>query len=211
MNIDLIITLRAVLNLCVLVVWRQKQPLFFLHCHNSHSNRLTLFNELCEIDMNLPNLSGERFLNIILNGSSLVYILVIYECIRNYANAFSVSLFTHIQLKDLANAISIILLKRLWLKILFFLFVFSFTFSIIIMIMMMMMMMMMMIMMMITFLCGMVDQWKVFSLIFSLDHCQRSTPSQISDMSHTGLEPVQNLSSVFVWRKLCSSDNHYIF
>ena len=44
---------------------------FFLHCHYYHSIRLTLFNELCEIDINLPNLSEEKFLNIILYGSSL--------------------------------------------------------------------------------------------------------------------------------------------
>ena len=44
---------------------------FFLHCHYYHSIRLTLFNELCEIDMELPNLSEEKFLNIILYGSSL--------------------------------------------------------------------------------------------------------------------------------------------
>ena len=43
---------------------------FFLHCHNYHPMRLTLLNELCEIDMNLPNLSEEKFLNIILYGSS---------------------------------------------------------------------------------------------------------------------------------------------
>ena len=59
-------------NLCVLVAWRQKQPLiFFLHSHYYHPVRLTLFNELCEIDMTLPNLSEEKFLNIILYGSSL--------------------------------------------------------------------------------------------------------------------------------------------
>ena len=32
---------------------------------------LILFDKLCEIDMNLPNLSEEKFLNIILYGSSL--------------------------------------------------------------------------------------------------------------------------------------------
>ena len=46
--------------------------------------------------------------------------------------------------------------------------------------------------------CGMVDRQKVFSLISSLDHCQRSSPSQISDMSQAGFEPVQNLSSGLV-------------
>ena len=42
--------------------------------------------------------------------------------------------------------------------------------------------------------CGMVDQRKVFSLIFSRDHCQRPSPSQISDMWRAGFEPAQNLS-----------------
>ena len=51
------------------------------------------------------------------------------------------------------------------------------------------------------FFCGMVDQWKAFSLIFSRDHCQRSSPSQISDTLQVGFEPAQNLSSGFVeWR-----------
>ena len=44
---------------------------FFLHCHDYHSIRLLLFNEYCEMDMNSANLSGEKFLNIILYGSSL--------------------------------------------------------------------------------------------------------------------------------------------
>ena len=38
---------------------------FFLHYHYYHPNRLTLFNKLCEIDMNLPNLSEEKILDII--------------------------------------------------------------------------------------------------------------------------------------------------
>ena len=45
---------------------------------------------------------------------------------------------------------------------------------------------------------GMVDRWKTFSLISSRDHCQRSSPSRISDMPQAGFEPVQNLSSGFV-------------
>ena len=57
----------------------------------------------------------------------------------------------------------------------------------------MMMMMMMMIMMMNCF-CGLVDQRKAFSLISSQDHCQRSSPLQISDMPQAGFEPAQNLS-----------------
>ena len=72
MNTDLITTLRTVLTLRVLVVWRQKQiSHFFLHCQYYHPVQPTLFNERCEIDMNLPNLSEEKFLNIILYGRSL--------------------------------------------------------------------------------------------------------------------------------------------
>ena len=40
----------------------------------------------------------------------------------------------------------------------------------------------------------MVARQKAFSLISSWDHCQRSTPSQIFDMSWAEFEPVQNLS-----------------
>ena len=48
--------------------------------------------------------------------------------------------------------------------------------------------------------CGMVDRRKAFSLVFSRDHCQRSSPSLISNMSRAGLEPAQNLSSgLFEW------------
>ena len=43
---------------------------FFLHYHYDHPIRLTLFNELCDIDMNLPNLSEEKLLNTILHGTS---------------------------------------------------------------------------------------------------------------------------------------------
>ena len=51
----------------------------------------------------------------------------------------------------------------------------------------------------------MVDRRKAFSLMFSRDHCQRSTPSRISDTPRAGFEPAQNLSSGFVeW-----SDTHY--
>ena len=69
----------------------------------------------------------------------------------------------------------------------------------------MMMMMMMMMMIMMNCFCGMIDQQKAFSLISSPDHCQRSSPSQISHMQQAGFEPAQNLS----WMKLCSSNNHY--
>ena len=43
---------------------------FFLHCHYFHSIRFTWFNELCEIEVNLPILAEDKFLNIILYGSS---------------------------------------------------------------------------------------------------------------------------------------------
>ena len=46
--------------------------------------------------------------------------------------------------------------------------------------------------------CGMVDLRKVFSLISSRDHCQRSSPSWISDTPRAGFEPVQKLSSGLV-------------
>ena len=61
----------AVLTLCVFVVWRQKQPLIFLVLPLlSFYQTCTLFNELCENDMNLSNLSEECF-NSILYGRSL--------------------------------------------------------------------------------------------------------------------------------------------
>ena len=46
--------------------------------------------------------------------------------------------------------------------------------------------------------CAMVDRQKAFSLISSRDHCQRSSPSRISDTPQAGFEPAQNLSSGFV-------------
>ena len=55
-----------------------------------------------------------------------------------------------------------------------------------------------MMMMMINCFCGMVDRRKAFSLIFSRGHCQRSSPSRISDTPRAGSEPAQNLSSGFV-------------
>ena len=60
------------------------------------------------------------------------------------------------------------------------------------------MMMMMMMMMMKNCFCGMVDRGKVFSLISSRDHCQRSSPSRISNTPRAGFEPAQNLSSGLV-------------
>ena len=46
--------------------------------------------------------------------------------------------------------------------------------------------------------CGMVGRRKAFSLISSRDHCQRSSPSWISDTPRAGFEPAQNPSSDFV-------------
>ena len=46
--------------------------------------------------------------------------------------------------------------------------------------------------------CGMVDRRKAFSLISSRDHCQRSSPSRISDAPRAGFKPAQNLSSGLV-------------
>ena len=52
--------------------------------------------------------------------------------------------------------------------------------------------------MMMNCFCGMVDRRKAFSLVSSQDHCQRSSPSRISNTSRAGFEPAQNLSSDFV-------------
>ena len=52
--------------------------------------------------------------------------------------------------------------------------------------------------MMINCFCGMVDRRKAFSFISSRDHCQRSSPSQISDTPRAGFEPAQYLSSGLV-------------
>ena len=46
--------------------------------------------------------------------------------------------------------------------------------------------------------CGMIDRRKAFSLISSRDHCQRSSPSRISDTPRAGFESAQNLSLGFV-------------
>ena len=53
-------------------------------------------------------------------------------------------------------------------------------------------------MMMMNCLCGMVDQQNAFNHISSQDHCERSSPMQISDMLQGGFEPAQNLSSGLV-------------
>ena len=45
---------------------------------------------------------------------------------------------------------------------------------------------------------GMVDGRKAFSLISSQNHCQRSSPSHISDTSQAGFKPAQKLSLGFV-------------
>ena len=52
-----------------------------------------------------------------------------------------------------------------------------------------MMMMMMMMMMMIVVVFGMAERRQAFALIFSRDHCQKSSPSGIFDMPQTGAEP----------------------
>ena len=62
---------KCVNPLCTCSLEAETTPHFFLHCHYYHAIRVTLFNELYEIDMNLPNLSEEKFLNIMLYGSSL--------------------------------------------------------------------------------------------------------------------------------------------
>ena len=46
--------------------------------------------------------------------------------------------------------------------------------------------------------CGMVYRRKAFSLISSRHHCQRSSPSRISDTPRAGFETAQNLSSGLV-------------
>ena len=58
-------------------------------------------------------------------------------------------------------------------------------------------MMMMMIMMMNCF-CSMIDRESVCSLISSWDHCQKFSPSQISNTLQPESEPTPNLSSGFV-------------
>ena len=46
--------------------------------------------------------------------------------------------------------------------------------------------------------CGMVDQRKALNLNSSHEHCQRSSPSRISDTQRAGFEPSQSLSSGLV-------------
>ena len=52
-----------------------------------------------------------------------------------------------------------------------------------------------MMMMMMNCFCGMVNRRKALSLIYSWDHCRRSSPLRISDTPRAGFEPAQNLSS----------------
>ena len=59
---------------------------------------------------------------------------------------------------------------------------------------------MMMMMTMMNCFYGMVHERKAFSLISRRDHCQRSSPSRISDTRRVGFEPLQNVSSDFVER-----------
>ena len=48
--------------------------------------------------------------------------------------------------------------------------------------------------------CGKVNRRKAFGLISSPDHCQRSSPSRVSDTVRAGFEPAQNLNwSLFEW------------
>ena len=55
-----------------------------------------------------------------------------------------------------------------------------------------------MMMMMMNCFCSMVDQRKAFSLISSWDHCQRSSPSRISDMPRAGYHPFRKHHSIFI-------------
>ena len=53
-------------------------------------------------------------------------------------------------------------------------------------------------MMMMNYFCGTVDRRKAFSLISSRDHCQKSSPSWISDTPRAGFEPAQNMMGKWV-------------
>ena len=52
--------------------------------------------------------------------------------------------------------------------------------------------------MMMNCFCGMVDRRKAFDLVSSRDHCQRFSPSRISDRLRAGFEPAQN-SGLVEW------------
>ena len=53
--------------------------------------------------------------------------------------------------------------------------------------------------------CSMVDRRKAFSLISSLDHCQRSWPSRISDTAVSRVWTCTEPEFRLRWMKLCSS------
>ena len=65
-------------------------------------------------------------------------------------------------------------------------------------------------MMMMSCFSGMFDRQKAFSFITNQVHCQRFSPSQISDTLRAGFEPALKQSSDFVeWMRSCRSDTHY--
>ena len=64
-------------------------------------------------------------------------------------------------------------------------------------------------MMMMNYFCCMVDRRKAFSPISSRDHCQRSSPSQISDTPRARFETCAEPEFRLRCMKLCSSNNHY--
>ena len=65
------------------------------------------------------------------------------------------------------------------------------------------------VMIMMNCFCGMVDRRKDY-LIFSLDHCQRSSTLRISDTPQARYEPVHNLSSCCVeWSCAVVKQLHY--
>ena len=71
---------------------------FFLHCHYYESIIYIMFNELCEVDVNLPNAFHEKLINILLDGSSFFAIVItgLFIFINNYkrdSNRFSRSIF----------------------------------------------------------------------------------------------------------------------
>ena len=72
------------------------------------------------------------------------------------------------------------------------------------------MMMMMMMMMIMNCFCGMADRRKVLSLISSWDHCQRFSPSRISNPPRAGFGTCAEPEFRPSLMKLCSSDNQYI-
>ena len=57
--------------------------------------------------------------------------------------------------------------------------------------------------------CGMVDQRKVFSLISSQDHCQRSSPLQTCKHAASRIWTCAEPEFKICWKKLCSIDHNY--